>query len=56
MDRVLLCWDVGGTEIKGAAIKNGRLITQIRHFPARANLNKEDCYDILRISFWNWQI
>lgn len=42
MDRVLLCLDVGGTEIKGAAIKNGRLITQIRHFPARANLNKEE--------------
>lgn len=40
MEKVLLCLDVGGTEIKGAAIQNGRLLMQITHFPARASLER----------------
>ena len=36
MDAPYLCLDVGGTEIKGAAVSEGRVLTPLRHFPARS--------------------
>lgn len=42
MDKIMLCMDVGGTELKCAAIKNGQLLTEILHFPACADLEKQE--------------
>lgn len=36
MDPLMLCLDVGGTELKGAAVQGGRLLTEVMHFPSRS--------------------
>lgn len=36
MEGTLLCLDVGGTELKGAAMRGGAPLAPLRHFPARA--------------------
>lgn len=41
MDAPYLCLDVGGTEIKGAAVSQGRVLTPLRHFPARSGEDRE---------------
>lgn len=38
---MLLCLDVGGTELKGAAVQNGVLQTPILHFPAQSTAAKD---------------
>lgn len=38
MQETFICLDVGGTEIKGAALQqNGTLLTALQHFPSRSN-------------------
>lgn len=41
MNTPLLCLDVGGTEIKGALVCDGKLLTPLRHFPARSHEDRE---------------
>lgn len=41
MNTPLLCLDVGGTEIKGAVVCDGRLLTPLRHFPSRSHEDRE---------------
>lgn len=43
MRDIFICLDVGGTEIKGAALRqNGDLLTRIQHFPSRSGESAED--------------
>lgn len=41
MQNPLLCLDVGGTELKGAVVSEGRVLTPLRHFPARSHEDRE---------------
>lgn len=42
MNSAILCLDVGGTELKGAAVSpQGALLAPIRHFPANAQASRE---------------
>ncbi len=45
MQQFTLCLDVGGTELKGAAVENGVLVSPVMHFPANANFEKEPLID-----------
>ncbi len=37
MSKITVSLDVGGTEIKAAAVENGTLLTEIMHFPAQSD-------------------
>ena len=41
MNQPLLCLDVGGTEIKGAVVQEGRVLTELQHFPSRSHEDRE---------------
>lgn len=41
MSMTKVCLDVGGTEIKGAVVSSGELLTEISHFPARSGEEKD---------------
>jgi len=41
MDTPMLCLDVGGTELKGAVVCAGQLLTPLRHFPADSHADRE---------------
>lgn len=41
MNKPMLCLDVGGTELKGAVVADGRVLTPIRHFPSRSHEGRE---------------
>ena len=46
MEPKFVCLDVGGTQIKAAAIeKNGHLSAPIQYFPARSEENAETILD-----------
>lgn len=47
MDKVLVCVDVGGTELKGAVMGGGVRLSPLRHFPARAGLARAPLLDHL---------
>lgn len=42
MNCVTLCLDIGGTEIKGAPVQNGTLLSPIQYFPANAHGSFEE--------------
>lgn len=41
MNKPMLCLDVGGTELKGAVVADGQVLTPIRHFPSRSHEDRE---------------
>ena len=52
MEKITVSLDIGGTEIKAAAIENGRLLTPAEHFPSRskepAEIILENMTEIIR--------
>ena len=49
MNSAILCLDVGGTELKGAAVSpQGALLAPIRHFPANAQASREALLEHLK--------
>lgn len=41
MNNPLLCLDVGGTEIKGAVVQDGQVLTELQHFPSKSHEDRE---------------
>lgn len=48
MAKITVSLDVGGTEIKAAAVENGTLLTEIMHFPAQSDAFASVILDKLR--------